>query len=112
MARPLAFPDALAHSPERRCLVGGFAGQWARTERSALAALRRMFRSYTVLHDEFVAFNRLSPATPFLMVSEALRCVSCGAKEGGCRAQPYGIGERREGLPARAANRSGMGAGD
>lgn len=56
-------------------------------------------RSYTVLHDELVAFHRLSPATPFLLISEALRCVSCGAKKGGCRTEPYGKGERREVLP-------------
>ena len=53
------------------------------------------FRSYTVRIEAFIAFHGLAPETPFLIVNERMRCVSCGESKGMCRPEPYGIEERR-----------------
>lgn len=47
-------------------------------------------RSYLVMHDEFVAFHRLGPTTPFLLINRRLRCVVCGQKNGQCRSETHG----------------------
>jgi len=47
-------------------------------------------RSYLVMHDEFVAFHRLEPTTPFLLINMRLRCVVCGEKNGQCRLETHG----------------------
>ena len=47
-------------------------------------------RSYLVMHDEFAAFHRLEPTTPFLLINKRLRCVVCGQKNGQCRSETHG----------------------
>ena len=55
-------------------------------------------RSYTVLHDEFVAFHGLDHELTFPEINARMRCIICGEKKGQCRSEPYGI-ERRKAYP-------------
>jgi hypothetical protein len=43
---------------------------------------------------DFARRHGLDPRTPLLRIGEALRCVKCGERKGGCRPAPYRIGER------------------
>ncbi len=52
-------------------------------------------RSYLVMHDEFVAFHRLDPSTPFPLLSKRMRCVICGEKRGQCRSETHGSENRK-----------------
>lgn len=58
------------------------------------------------MHDEFVAFHRLDPQTPFLLINERMRCIICGEKKGQCRPEPYGI-EKRKTYPVAGSPEEG-----
>jgi len=52
-------------------------------------------RSYLVMHDEFVAFHRLEPTTPFLLINMRLRCVVYGEKNGQCCSETHGSQQQK-----------------
>src|SRR5690606_38807516 len=55
-------------------------------------------RSYLVMHDEFVAFHGLDPATAFPTVNKRMRCVACGEKKGQWRPERHGS-EKQKAYP-------------
>ena len=50
------------------------------------------------MQDEFAAFHRLEPETPFPLINERLRCVACGEKKGQCRSETHGS-EKQKAYP-------------